>query len=161
MESSQALLSEHVGSNVCYTGYASGKQYRKLRLTIEIKESSLYASYLNTKQVKNPHFFVFQIPSKKTPSILTHNVNFFCVSQTDILRRKVHKRQFSNVDNSRFDFEHVRCSVVSFTPVFTSSSRSLIFRQVHSLFQSKFSSYCCLVIPLPISSIFPFLKVIQ
>jgi len=51
MESSQALLSEYAGPNVCFTGYASGKRYRKLSLTIEIKEVSIYAIYLNIKQI--------------------------------------------------------------------------------------------------------------
>ena len=76
MESSQTLLSEYVVSNVCYTGYASEKRYPKLRLTIEIKEVSIYATYLNIKQFKKSTFFVFQIPSTKTPSILTHTVQF-------------------------------------------------------------------------------------
>jgi hypothetical protein len=92
MESSQALLSEYVGSDVCYTGYASGKRYRKLSLTTEIKEVSMYTTFLNTKQVKKSTFSVFQVPSRKTPSILAHTVKLFCTSQTDILRWTIYKR---------------------------------------------------------------------
>ena len=66
MESSQALLSVYVGSNVCYTGYASGKRYRKLSLAIKIKEFNIYTTYLNFKQVESPHFLSSKyLPEKR------------------------------------------------------------------------------------------------
>jgi len=127
MESSQALLSEYARSNLCYTGFASGKRYRKLRLTIEIKEVSVYATYLNTKQVRKSTFFCLPNNFQKSTEYFNTHCKLFCISQTGMLRKTVYKRHFLNVDNSRFDFEHARCSVVSFTSVFTSSSRSLSF----------------------------------
>ena len=36
-----------------------------------------------------------------------------------------------------------------------------VLRQVHSLFQSEFTTHCDLVLPLSISSTYNFLKVIQ
>jgi len=81
MESSQALLSEYVGSNVGYTGYASGKRYRKLSLTIEIKEVSIYATYLNIKQFKkNPYFCLPNTFQKNTEYFNPHYKIFLYIT---------------------------------------------------------------------------------
>ena len=56
MVSSQALLSEYVGSGVCYTGYASRKRHCKVSLTIGSKVVTIYTTYLNIKQVKKGRF---------------------------------------------------------------------------------------------------------
>jgi hypothetical protein len=70
--------------------------------------------------------------------------------------------------STNFNIIHVLCSktyltkttLANFT-LFIHSFCSLSYRQVRSLFQSEISKRCDLVLPLSISSIFSFPKVIQ